>query len=147
MSGAGLPACVLVEIERLDKQRADVLSAVACIENVAAIIERFESMRPDLRMNTASPGAWVDVDVRTMDDVAALRRAFRDAGWRLFSHHEYPDERRQTFVMTHGFIDRMATLNVQFPADEAAGASCRYVQTGTKVVPVYELRCGDAVTP
>ncbi len=143
------PHPILAEaIRTLDESRATILAlephAVIAAELAGHFADRFTSVRP--YVTTLGGDVWIELYATDVADVLAVRRWLAARGYRLTHHGTYPDDRRETHSLHWrdgaGKLTRGIILNVHFPTEE--GAACRYVEVGTKTVPVYELRCEKA---
>ncbi len=136
---ATLPASILSALAELDEKRATML-ALAPVTGEAEAIAAMHGgkARPD----ACNVAAWIDITITDMDQVASIRRALVDAGWRMNYKSERADERYFTIHHAKDGVHGIIILCVSACGGE--GVTCRYVQTGTKTVPVMELRCEGA---
>lgn len=92
-------------------------------------------------------------EVVDLAHVLPLLKSLRREGFRVDRHEDWQDIPSRTYylkeVVTDGVTPLTLTVRVCFPwdAEKAASASCRFVQTGTKEVPVMEIVCGGDKTP
>lgn len=139
-----LPPCVSERLKRLEDERKSILESVPAIESVEAALRGLdEEIRRVIKpWGAATVGVWVDLWVRSMEDVGAVRRALSRRGWKLQAdgRADYPDDRRFTLCHQNNQVSGRLTVNVEFQQ----GSSCKYVQVGKKEVPVYELKCDGA---
>lgn len=70
----------------------------------------------------------------TMREAIAVLREYRKQGLKVEKFEDSQTSSARIYRLTGG-----NDLYVSIPEHE--GAACRYVQVGTKVVPVMELRC------
>lgn len=91
-------------------------------------------------------------DVTDLNMVAPLLRALRKEGYRVKTHEDWSDLPSRTYYMEclndhepKGPI----VVRVIFPwdAEKAAAATCKFVQVGTKEVPVMKIVCGGEEAP
>ncbi len=140
-----LPASILSELADLDRRRDRLVTLATVAADAESIVAGTPSgLRPRHSADSGNFAAWVHIGIRTMADAALVRRAIADLGYRIAGHDEHPE--RGYFTVEHikdGVMGRLI-LSVQLPIEADEGATCRYVQTGTKTVPVMELRCEGA---
>lgn len=99
------------------------------------------------RWSAANSAMWIYVSVANALEIAGVRRILASYGFRLNQCDavtEYPEYRYQTHDMHMPGVPGRLIVKFDFPGIE--GATCGYVQTGTKTVPVYELKCEEAAS-
>lgn len=87
-------------------------------------------------------GILVRIEIDDTDVMVEVLRRFRAAGWRIGKPEEYIELKRRSYSLSDASVEKgpvLGHLLFFFPYDE--GAKCTFVQTGTKQVPVFELRC------
>lgn len=86
---------------------------------------------------------WIYLRVTSIDQVVQARRHMAAHGMHLNDDgvRDYPDNSRQTHGLSHG--DFRIIVDFTFPTRVEPNQTCAYVQTGTKTVPTYELRCSE----
>ncbi len=142
---ATLPASILSALAVLDSQRERLAALSVIAADAESIVAGTASaLRPRCSADVGNFGAWVHIDIRTIDEAAVVRRAIAALGYRLDRNDEYPDHGYFTIEHTKEGVPGRLFLAVQLPIVEGDGATCRYVQTGEKTVPVYELKCEGA---
>ncbi|HET9685110.1 MAG TPA: hypothetical protein VFP15_13480 [Gemmatimonadaceae bacterium] len=131
-----LPGIIAREVEALNKTITAIIALAPVAEVAMSAVQEFTPAFEHIECYASHVGdsVWINVRTKTMTPVVALRRWLASRGYHINSPlQSYPNDFRQVFCL--GRI----TLNVRFPGGE--GATCRFVQTGTKTVPTYELRC------
>ena len=143
-----LPACVQRALDTLDneaatiaKRREKVLALTAEVERVIEVLAPFveqagkdgpcreiEIQLSEYGWTPISVAVWKVRDLRSM---VPLLEACHDAGYRAVNTQDSDDALWRTY--------RREGLTVT--AFLAKDAVCRRVQVGTKIVPVYEIRC------
>jgi hypothetical protein len=131
-------------------RRRDRLLALQplCIDVDGIIAEMFDvGVKADIMVSESNHAVWILMDeVTDMAAVVVARRAIARHGYTMDrdGHTDYPDDHRFTVDHSREGIGGRLLLSVRFKApDQATGATCRYVKTGEKTVPVYELQCQD----
>lgn len=101
------------------------------------ICDQFAESIPGIAIGCTYCGdqVWIEAPVKSYADIIAIRREVADRGYRFNGKTEYPSENRET----HSYDNII--VHATFP--HSGPSVCRYVQTGTKTVPTYELKCDD----
>jgi hypothetical protein len=92
-------------------------------------------------------------DVVDLKHAVPLLRALRKEGFRVERHQDWEEIPSRTYYLQYVGdtppSNAPLIVRVVFPWDpeKAASAACRFVQTGTKEVPVMEIVCGGEKTP
>lgn len=79
-------------------------------------------------------------DASLQHAIAPVMRYLRRMGYRRRAINQHP-ERGVVQVMFTGADDKPSNLFLYVSIGYREGAACRFVQTGEKTVPVYELQC------
>ncbi len=139
-----IPRLVAEAISELDSQRDNLLAVIPHALVVEQIVADWADRFAQIKAHVSGIGGdvWINVWMRSMDEVIALRRHMAAIGYHLRGKvQDYPDDRRQVHVLGCADMFGEIVLNVRAAQDE--GATCRYVEVGTKVVPVYRLECSE----
>ncbi len=138
-----LPSICVTELNRLEERRALIMQAAPHALVAEHVVAEWSDRFAVIKAHVSDHGdAWIDVWIRSMDDVIDLRRHLADLGYHLEKHggvQEYPEEKRTVYNLAALGLPGDLILHVR-AADEP-GATCRYVECGEKVVKTYRLEC------
>lgn len=136
-----IPAAVLKVFAELDERRVVWTRLIPHAVVAQEICDKFAAALPGIHLSCCSIGyqAWIEAPVKSYADIIAIRREIARHGYAFLGTTPYPSENREA----HSYANIM--LHARFPYD--GPAACRYVQTGTKVVPTYELKCDGEKAP
>lgn len=132
--GIMYPESIEKALEELDEMLAKILGSVAAAEIAEQFLEAFPLNGGNVRW---CDGVTVDFTAKTMADVAEALAWFAKHGQRQsFPPFDHPGTNSRCYNLAG------IKLWADFAPVSDDGATCRYVQTGTKEVPVMELQCG-----
>jgi hypothetical protein len=129
---ADYPQCVADRLADLDRERDQILGTIPAV----ILAESIAAMFPERTTMVSLPNAgrvchYIHIR-ESMDEAVAVIREYRKKGIQVDGFHDHGNARIYK-------LSRNIDLYVSIPVSE--GAKCRYVQVGTKEVPVMELRC------
>ncbi len=138
---------VAITQETIDREQAAFTRTKPHVEVACRIANQYMAKRPDDGLTVAFSPIFDRADIYmyldNLRDVAIILRLIGQAGYR---------RRGQPRVdaHAHGFsyvIDPESNNGVEIQVTAIPsgkdGATCRQVQVGTKVVPVYEIQCAE----
>lgn len=125
-------------LEELEKRKREVQSSLDdCI-----IAQQAKDSFPKIVITcTMHPlefdynGPMLLCQLKNMEDVKQIIRFLAEKGY----HQTKPPQDNPLLHMRRWFFGRMLIMGMFF----GDGASCRYIQTGVKEEPVYELHCDE----
>jgi hypothetical protein len=124
------------QIAKLEKQIESFEGMRAFIGELQELSADFPGISPIVLFNCLGD-VVMDVHPRgTLGDVAPLLGRMREHGWKRLNEIDCEEANSRLYTYTRKPGERVR-ISVYFGKSE----SCRYVQTGTKEVGVYELRC------
>lgn len=124
------------KVDRLKRRIDAVHSMSPVIEHVLALEAAFPGFYLNRDLDVFDADAIVRFRFKTLAEAAEVLRFLAARGLHL-RHKPHPsqDDKSMNWSL-HGIY-----MVGYFRSEEED--ACRYVQVGTKEVPVYELRCGD----
>lgn len=126
------PQCVIDRLADLDREREQVLATIPAVILAESIAAMFPECTDMISLPNAGRVCHYMHIRESMDEAVAVIREYRKKGIQVDSFKDHGNARIYA-------LSRNIDLFVSIPANE--GAKCRYVQVGTKEVPVMELRC------
>lgn len=151
------PEFMVTAMKRLDEQRERLSSWWPTAHAAVRSIEKLGSEPLKWRASVGYEFGSLQGVLLMADDVTDLRqvvpllRELRREGWRVDKHDDNKDLNGRTYFMKSADETPRGPLVVRvfFPWDKAAAekATCKFVQTGVKEEPVYEVICSGETTP
>ena len=123
-------------IDKLNSYKEEQHTIIALME----AFPQLENVQVQFTLDSGTFGGLIcTTDVEQLKVLVEPLRFLRE---RLgaFTVTDDPDIRRRIYK----FRDNRVTFQAWFWSNENKEGACKYVQTGVKQVPVFELRCGDA---
>jgi len=146
-----LPKTIADALRKLEKKREFIFDHIQAVGDAEEVLEQFKDdpklkgdysyERSGLQLGFEAgslKGALIMLYARDLRDVIPILRELRKRGYKIKKHDDYPELHARTYYLGK-IIVRV------FLAGPEANATCKFVQTGTKEVPVYEIKCGDKV--
>jgi hypothetical protein len=150
----GMSTIIAEALKEIEKQRAFVESYAEAAPYFEGLAASYPGLVNAVRLSWgagAIQGLLVILHPEKLSDVAPVLRHIRQAGWEPDGQPEDDTDirsrdyryKRDALRLTVRAIFRDSVLRDGWKTD-AEPAACRFVQTGTKTVPVYELVCVEA---
>lgn len=140
-----IPAIVQAALDEHDATRARILSLAQVGEaaEIGSAYLAFEGIPTRCYIEYVNNGAWLWGTFTSMEQVVLLRKQLALSGWHLIhgGQSDHPDHGYFTLDLHKEGVPGSLYLRCAMPDENAQGATCRYVKTGEKTVPVYELQC------
>lgn len=133
---ATIPTAISERLADIDRERELVLSSIPYVLLAESVAAKFPDSMSMVRVPNAGRACHYIQIRESMREAIAVLREYRKHGMRVERFHDH-ENRSRCYRLT-GNVDLYVTL----PYGE--GAACRFVQVGTKTVPVMELRCEKA---
>ena len=136
---------ILVALDKLDKRKCEILDLQDAVEVAREAAARFDK---DLGLSKPSVDAfprhnWGSIVMigfmASTADLQPLLSFLANAGYRQSAEPKDIPE-MQMRMWRCGPISLMFMLGRK-PGEASDGKTCRYVEVGTKEVPIYELKC------
>jgi hypothetical protein len=140
----GYHKAIALELAEADGRRIKVLGMVEDVALAQEVIDKFCAKEWDARVSIgldfgSMQGVLIHIDnVKSIADIAPIRRELRERGFPAPKPDDYAELKRRSYLYAREGKPQFAVM--VFLRGE--NAVCEYVQVGTKVEPVYELRCG-----
>ena len=142
MDDKKLPAVIRSRLSEIERERKRALGLVGHAIFAEQIKEKFtsERQRPYLNINGDNDYISLGIRAKNMEDVAQVLRYAAELGYNQTRDSE---DAGDTHNFRYYFLGGIVLVVIFADENESSEpGQCRYVQTGTKTVPVMELVCG-----
>jgi len=158
LNDAGEPQIIRRALEMIDATRKVVVDWTPTAHAAIRAIEASRAEGIDWRLQCGYSSGSLNGVLIIADDVTDLKlvlpllRALRREGYRVNRYEDWQELPSRTYyfdALNESEPKGPIIVRAFFPwdAEKAAEATCKFVQTGTKEVPVMEVVCGGEKTP
>lgn len=142
---ANIPKCITARLQEIENERRVAKSRIETAQIAEDASDVFGRLGVPSSVHCLSHIVimYLTVVGDFQQFIAPILRHFRAAGYKVVRRREEGQSGGGGIIDFDLGRNGKPELSVFSTIHPSNGASCRYVQTGTKEVPLYELRCGQ----